>query len=66
MRLHIEIRDKIDGTALWNDIEKFGVNETELIDVTLVYGNVEHMQAMSIIMSCMKYSTNLAIELNPS
>lgn len=66
MMLWIDIHDKIDARALWHDIEHYKVNETELENNTLVYGDVDCDIAMRIIACCMKYSENLSIELKHS
>lgn len=66
MRLWIDIHDKIDALALWNDIEPYSVNETELEKNILVYGDVDCDVAMRIIACCMKYSDDLSIELKHS
>lgn len=63
MMVWIDIHDKIDGLALWNDIEHYKVNETELENNTLVYGDVDCDTAMQIVACCMKYSENLSIEM---
>lgn len=66
MMLWIDIHEKIDARALWNDIEPYRVNETDLENNTLVYGEVECETAMRIVACCMKYSQNLSIELKHS
>lgn len=66
MMLWIDIHEQIDARALWNDIEHYKVNETDLENNILVYGEVDCETAMKILSCCMKYSLNLSFELKHS
>lgn len=66
MMLWIDIHEQIDARALWNDIEHYKVNETDLENNTLVYGDVDCETAMKVVACCMKYSLNLSFELKHS
>ena len=63
MRLFITINESIDSRSLWSMIEKYGVNLTDLEDVTLIYGEVDITEAMEVITCCALYG-NLKIELS--
>lgn len=63
MTLNIEIQGKIDSEKLWKNIQEYGVNETDLIDKTLVYGEVDPYQAVKIVACCLNYAKNISVEM---
>lgn len=54
MKAHIwlEIQGKIDSKALWKQLERYGVNVTDLCQKTLVYGEVDIVTAGTIVTIC--------------
>lgn len=66
MMLFIVIRESIDTKELWNDIARYKVNETDMIDYTLVYGDVCVSDALNIVACCLKYSYNIEFTLKDS
>lgn len=54
MKAHIwlEIQGKIDSEALWHQLERYGVNVTDLCQKTLVYGEVDILTAGTIVTIC--------------
>ena len=51
--ISIEIKGKIDSKALWSLIERYGVNLTDLGNVSLVYGSVKDFHdATDVIVYC--------------
>ena len=63
MHIFIEIKNKIDSRSLWNLIEKYKVNLTDLEEVSLVYGDVDTITAMEVITCCALFG-DLKIELS--
>ena len=63
MVLNIEIQGKIDSAGLWRHIQEYGVNETDLIDKTLVYGETDSYSAAKIVACCLNYAKNISIEM---
>ena len=53
VEISIEIKGKIDSRALWSLIEKYGVNLTDLGNVSLVYGTVKDFhEATDVVVYC--------------
>lgn len=63
MHLFIEINGNIDSRSLWQLIERYKVNLTDLEDKSLVYGDVSSYDALEIIACCSLYG-KLKIELS--
>lgn len=64
MQLFIEIRGDINSLELWTLIEPYKVNLTDLIDKSLVYGDVSMYAALEVISRCALYG-RLQITLTP-
>ena len=58
--LYIEIEGTIDSRELYNDIERYRVNVTDLHVKTLVYGEVQLEVAFRIIEQSAKYGSIMA------
>ena len=58
--LYIEIEGTIDSRELYNDIERYRVNVTDLRVKTLVYGEVQLGVAFRIIEQSAKYGSIMA------
>lgn len=53
VEISIEVKGKIDSRALWSLIEPYGVNLTDLGNVSLVYGTVKDFhEATDVIVYC--------------
>ena len=63
VRLFVEINGNIDSSSLWPLIKPYKVNLTDLIDKSLVYGEVDIVTALEVITCCSLYG-NLKIELS--
>ena len=63
MSFLIKITGRINSTELWQHIEPFRVNLTELDEYSLVYGEADPHTAMKIILICSAYG-HLSIELS--
>lgn len=51
--IQIEIRGNIDSKALWSLIKRYGVNLTDLGNVSLVYGTVKDFHdATDVVVYC--------------
>ena len=53
--LYVEIAGRIDSKALWNDVECYGVNVTDLHVKTLIYGELSLRLALMVIDQASKY-----------
>lgn len=65
--IQIEIRGNIDSKALWSLIERYGVNLTDLGNVSLVYGTVKTFHdATDVIVYCALFGDiNTDVQFNP-
>lgn len=63
MRLFITIEGDFDARLLWNLIEKYKVNLTELEHVTLVYGDVDASTAAEVLVCCAPFG-KIKLELS--
>lgn len=53
--LYAEIEGTIDSKSLWNDVEAYGVNVTDLMIKTLIYGEVSLRLALVVVDIAAKY-----------
>ena len=51
----ITIRSQVDAFALWREVKDYGMNVTEAIDKTWVYGDCGSELAGVIVTICLKY-----------
>lgn len=51
----IEIKGKISSRDLYDKVKRYGANVTDIIFMTLVYGEAELNDFISIILICFKY-----------
>ena len=55
MVLWIEIKGEIDSPLLWSLIKGYGLNLTDLIDKSLVYGECSYSVANRVIAICARF-----------
>jgi len=55
VHLFVEIRGPIDSKALWDELESYGVNVTDMSDTVLVYADLPILQAVTVVGICSKY-----------
>lgn len=55
MVLWIEIKGEIDSPLLWSLIKGYGLNLTDLIDKSLVYGECSYSVASRVIAICARF-----------
>lgn len=53
--VNVTIKGRIDSRELWNDVQDYNINVTDLGEVTLVYGKCSMYDSMFIIDICRKY-----------
>ena len=65
--IQIEIRGNIDSKALWSLIKRYGVNLTDLGNVSLVYGTVKDFHdATDVIVYCALFGDiKTDVQFNP-
>lgn len=65
--IQIEIRGNIDSRALWSLIKRYGVNLTDLGNVSLVYGTVKDFHdATDVIVYCALFGDiKTDVQFNP-
>lgn len=63
MRLLIRIDGTINSLELWQHLESYEVNLTDLIDYTLIYGKADINDAITIIRICALFG-NIHVELS--
>lgn len=52
LRIIIKIDGRIDSKSLWEQIEDYGVNLTDLGDYSLIYGDVSFVTLVGIMGFC--------------
>jgi len=63
VHLFVEIRGPIDSRELWDELEPYGVNVTDMSDTVLVYADLPIIEAVTVVGICSKYgSTKSQIE----
>lgn len=55
VHLFVEIRGPIDSRALWDELESYGVNVTDMKDTVLVYADLPIIEAGIVAGICSKY-----------
>lgn len=63
MRLLIRIDGQINSLELWQHLETYGVNLTDFMDYTLIYGKADFNDAVTIIRICALFG-NIHVELS--
>lgn len=65
--IQVEIRGNIDSRALWSLIKRYGVNLTDLGNVSLVYGTVKDFHdATDVIVYCALFGDiKTDVQFNP-
>ena len=53
--LSVTIAGKVDSKELWEDVKRYDVNVTDMVEFTSVYGKVSMYDSMFIIDICRKY-----------
>ena len=61
--LWIKTEDLVDSKALYQEIEAYKINLTDLIDYSLIYGDCTLEDALTIISLTEKYSHIITISL---
>lgn len=54
------INGKIDSRELWDDLNRYDVNVTDLGEVTYVYGQVSMYDSLFVIDICRKYGDTIS------
>ena len=54
------INGKIDSRELWDDLNSYDVNVTDLGEVTYVYGQVSMYDSLFVIDICRKYGDTIS------
>lgn len=60
----IEIKGKIKSRDLYEKIAKYNANVTDIIFMTLVYGEADLNGLISIILTCLKYGKHSGIKVH--
>ena len=66
VHLFVEIRGPIDSRALWDELESYGVNVTDMKDTVLVYADLPMIEAVRRLpFHALQYPLYLAIQASP-
>ena len=62
-KLLVEFDDSIDSIELYDELEAFGLNVTDMIKYTIVYGDVDFVHLEKVLSVLDKFSyTKLSLE----
>lgn len=55
MKIYLTIDGKIKSRDLYKELKEFGLNVTDFINRTVVYGNIKKEDYKTIILICERY-----------
>lgn len=55
VNLYVEMPPNVDSKIIWNDVEIYGVNVTDVINMILIYGQSSMLNALEVLAILAKY-----------